>query len=379
MSYKIWAEETMERILSRLEKTAPQIGARFPHLSEGKEFDEKEPRWWTNGFWPGLLWLAYQQTGNEMFADIANKTEEKMDIVLDEFDLVDHDAGFMWLLSSGANYKFFKNAKSRQRLLKAASFLSARYNLKGSFIRAWNNVKGYAIIDCMMNLPLLYWASNEIDDPRFKYIAEAHANTALKYFIREDGSVNHIVEFDPYSGEFLCVRGGQGAAPDSAWSRGAAWALYGMALAYRHLKDEKYLDASKKVANFFITNLPDDLVAHWDFRVERNSDTPRDASATACAACGLLELAEHIGGVEGDNYKEKAYRILRSLTDNYSNLDNDTDQAILTHSTVSKPSNIGVNVGLIYADYFYVEAISRLMGNKDIFWYSEAKKEEGEV
>jgi len=379
MNYKDWATETMKRILSKLEKTAPAIGARFPHMSEGKEFDEQAPRWWTNGFWPGLLWIAYQQTQNEMYADMANEIEEKMDVVLDEFDLVDHDAGFMWLLSAGANYMLKKNDKSRRRLLKAASFLASRYNMKGNYIRAWNNVKGYAIIDCTMNLPLLYWASNEIDDPRFRYIAEAHAETVLKHFIREDGSVNHIVEFDPYEGGVVCVRGGQGNAPDSAWSRGAAWALYGTALAYRHLKDEKYLNACKKVANFFIANLPDDMVAHWDFRVDREEDTPRDASATACAVCGMLELADHIGGPEGENYRDKAYQILRSLTDKYSNLDNDADQAILTHSTVSKPANKGINVGLIYADYFYTEAISRLMGNKDLFWYSESKRVEDSV
>ncbi len=373
MNYKNWAEETMERILSKLEKTAEEIGPRFPHMSEGKEFDEKAPRWWTNGFWPGLLWIAYQQTKNEKYAEMANEIEEKMDVVLDEFDLVDHDAGFMWQLSAGANYLIKNNDKSRRRLLKAASFLAARFNLKGNFIRAWNNKKGWAIIDCSMNLPILYWASNELDDPRFRYIAEAHAETVIKYFIRDDGSVNHIVSFDPYTGEFIESVGGQGNAPDSAWSRGTAWALYGMALAYRQLKDEKYLAAAKRVANFFITNLPEDLVAHWDFRVEKECDTPRDASATACAACGLLELAEQIGGAEGENYREKAYHILRSLTDNYSNLDNDSDQAILTHCTISKPVNRGINVGLIYADYFYVEAISRLMGNKEIFWYSERK------
>ena len=148
---------------------------------------------------------------------------------------------------------------------------------------------------------------------------------------------------------------------------------------YRHLQDEKYLNACKKVANFFIANLPDDMVAHWDFRVDREEDTPRDASATACAVCGMLELADHIGGPEGENYRDKAYQILRSLTDKYSNLDNDADQAILTHSTVSKPANKGINVGLIYADYFYTEAISRLMGNKELFWYSESKRVEDSV
>ena len=370
MNYSGWAKSTMERILSKLEKTAPVIGARFPHVTNGGEFDEKLPHWWTNGFWPGILWLAYMQNKDEKYADIASKIEEKMDVVLDEFDLVDHDAGFIWMLSSGANYMLNGNKKSRTRLLKAASFLSSRFNLKGNFIRAWNTQTGWAIIDCTMNLPLLYWASNELNDPRFKYVAQAHIKTVLKYFVREDGSVNHIVSFDPESGKYIEPVSGQGAAKDSAWARGASWALYGLALAYRCFQDKEILEGCKKVADFFIANLPEDHVAHWDFRVERTPDTPRDTSAAACAACGLLELAEHIGGAEGDTYKEKAYLILRSLTDNYSNLDNDTDQALLFGGTGNFPAGIDINVGLIYGDYFYMEAISRLMGNEKIFWYS---------
>ena len=375
MNYHKWVEETMQRVIKKLEKTAPAIGPRCPHMTEGGDFNEEIISWWTNGFWPGLLWLMYQQTKNDIFKDIAVKVEENLDVVLNEYDRVDHDAGFIWLLSAGANYKFNGGAESRCRLLKAASFLASRFNHKGNFIRAWNGVdsEGLAIIDCCMNLPLLYWASNEIGDPRFRYIAKEHADTVLNHFIRDDGSVRHIVRFDIETGEYVKTLGGQGASPDSAWSRGTSWALYGLALAYKHLGDERYLAASKRVANFFIANLPDDMVAHWDFRVEKKEDTPRDTSATACAACGLLELSELVGGVEGANYKEKAYRIVRSLTDNYSNLDNDKDQALLFGATVHAPNNIGINVGLIYADYFYTEALSRFMGNKDVFWYSAPK------
>lgn len=375
MNYSQWAEETMQRIINKLDKTSVQIGARCPHKTDCGEFNEEGISWWTNGFWPGILWLAYILTKDEKYANIAKKVEENLDVVLDEFDRVDHDAGFLWLLSSGANYMLNNDAKSRCRLLKAASFLAARFNMKGHFIRAWNTEKGWAIIDCMMNLPLLYWASNELADPRFKFVAQEHIETVIKYFIRNDGSVNHIVTFDCETGEHLGSLGGQGAAPDSAWSRGTAWAIYGFALAYRHLGDERLLEVSKKVANFFVANLPEDMVAYWDFRVERNAKTPRDTSAAACAACGLLELYELVGGIEGENYREKAYLILRSLTDNYSNLDNDKDQAILFGGTINAPADYGIGVGLIYGDYFYMEAISRLMGNKEIFWYSYPKND----
>ena len=371
MNYEIWAQATIERIISKLNTTSDKIGAGFPHKTTGGAFNEEAPSWWTNGFWPGILWLAYIHTKDEKYSQIAMQVEEKLDEVLNDYDLLDHDVGFLWLLSSGADYMITKNKKSRNRLMKAASFLSSRFNLKGNFIRAWNHEKGYAIIDCMMNLPLLYLASRETDDVRFNHIAHAHAKTVLKYFIRPDGSVNHIVSFDNESGEFIEAVGGQGAGANSAWSRGAAWAIYGLALAYKYLGDEEMLMASKTVANFFVTNLPEDLVAHWDFRVERNAQTPRDTSAAACAACGMLELSLHLPKLEATVYREYAYRILKSLTDNYSNLDNDKDQALLHSGTGNAPKNKNINVGLIYGDYFYMEGISRLTGNEKIFWYNE--------
>lgn len=375
MTQKEWAQQTMNRILQKLEVTAPAIGARFPHMAEGAEYDEKTPSWWTNGFWPGMLWIAVQQTGKEEYAKMANEIEEKMDIVFEEFKNLDHDAGFLWLLSAGANYRLTHNPQSRLRLLKAASSLAARFNPKGGFIRAWNgeDVAGWAIIDCTMNLALLYRASCETKDPRFRHIADAHAETVLKYFIRPDGSSCHIVSFNPETGEYIEPIGGQGAGPDSAWSRGNAWALYGLALAYRHLKKEEYLVGCKRVANFFLANLPEDMVCHWDFRVERTPETPRDTSAAACAACGLLELAKHLPETEAAVYAEKAYLILRSLTENYSNLENE-NQALLREGTSHFPAGAGVRVGLIYGDYFYLEGISRLLGNEEIFWYSEEEK-----
>lgn len=372
MTYQKWAKQTMNLIMHKLKNTAPAIGVSFPHIADGAVYDNQAPDWWTNGFWPGILWIAFQQSGEKEYAKIANAIEEKMDTVLENFETLHHDVGFMWLLSSGVNYRLTQNSAARLRLIKAANILAARFNPKGNFIRAWNDAvhTGWAIIDCTMNLALLYRASAETKDPRFLHVAEAHADTVLKHFIRPDGSSCHIVSFDPKNGEYLETFGGQGAAPDSAWSRGNAWALYGLALAYRHLKKEEYLTVCKRVANFFLTNLPEDYVPHWDFRVPRTAKTPRDTSAAACAACGLLELAKHLPETEAQVYTEKAVLILRSLTDNYSNLGN-TNQAILREGTSNLPADAGIRVGLIYGDYFYMEAISRLCGNDDIFWYSK--------
>lgn len=367
---KAWASKTMDRILAKLHKTMPEIGASFPHVSAEGKYDNEDIHWWTNGFWPGILWLAYQHTEDEAFVDTAKEIEEKLDQAIDEFYELHHDVGFMWQLSSGAHNKFFPNEKSKLRMIKCASILASRFNLKGNFIQAWNNELGWAIVDCTMNLPLLCWASAETGNPRYRHFAEAFAKTVADRFVRKDGSVNHILSFDPDTGEFIESIGGQGAAPDSAWSRGASWALYGLALMYRHSGDEHFLTAAKNVAHFFIANLPEDYVAHWDFRVPRNEDTPRDTSAAACAACGMLEIAKHVSDSEKAFYETAAKRTLVSLTDNYSNLDND-NQEILTCGTGHFPANSNVNVGLIYGDYFYMEGISRLAGNDDILWYSQ--------
>lgn len=367
--HKEWAQQTMKRITDKLAVTVKEIGPRFPHAAKEREYDERNASWWTNGFWPGILWLAYQYTNDETFSSVACEVEEKLDEVLDGYVDVDHDAGFLWMLSAGANYKITGNQASRIRLLKAASYLSSRFNIKGGFIRAWSGAVGASIIDCTMNLTLLYWASNELGDPRFFHVAQEQLNTVLNCFMRPDGSVNHVLLFDPDNGELLEALRGQALSPDSAWSRGTAWALYGLALAYRHLHSEEYLSGCKRVANFFLANLPENMVAHWDFRAERTPETPRDTSAAACAACGLLELSQHLPGAEGRVYAEKAYLILQSLTDQYSNLDNDS-QALLCGGAGHVPANSDVNVGLIFGDYFYVEGISRLLGNQEIFWYS---------
>lgn len=372
---RLWAEETMKHILKKLENTAPNIGASFPHVSKTGTYND-EPFSWVSGFWPGILWLAYQQTGKAEYAQYAAEIETKLDIILDGFDMVEHDTGFMWQLSAGANYRLTGNEDSRRRCMKAASFLASRFHLKGNYIQAWNREPGWAIVDCTMNLAQLYWASKEIDNPRFAQIADAHAQTVLEYIVRPDGSTNHIVSFEPESGEYIGPLGGQGNAADSAWARGAAWAIYGLALCYHFTENPSYLDGAKRVCHFFTANLPEDYVAHWDFRVERLSDTPRDTSAAACAACGMLEIAKHVPECEKAFYENTAQRILQSLTKNYSNLQDDSRQELLRGGTGNFPAGVNINVGIIYGDYFYMEAISRLLGNDNIFWYENQKAKE---
>ncbi|GGF75887.1 glycosyl hydrolase family 88 [Paenibacillus albidus] len=369
-----WVEEAWSRALDKTKRNSLRIGAEFPHASQGGKYVLEQPFWWTAGFWPGQLWLLYNESRDESLRSIAEACEQRLDAVLDEYVRLDHDLGFMWTLTSVASYKLLGHEVSRVRALKAANYLAARFNLKGNFIRAWNpwyegeDNRGYAIIDCAMNMPLLFWASGVSGDPRYRHIAEAHMDTVVKHFIRPDGSVYHIVRFDPDTGAFIEGIGGQGYAADSAWSRGTAWAIYGLTLAYHHTGRVEYLHTAQQVAHFFLARLPEDHVPQWDFRAPDDSRQLRDSSAGACAASGLLLLADKIGGVEGSVYREPAVRMLESLYRGYGTWDNDDEEGLIRSGTSNYPAGQNIDVPLIYGDFFYVEGLARLKGKGPFYW-----------
>lgn len=370
-SYEQWVNRAWERIVEKIGRTSRRIGATFPHASKNGTYDAMRPSWWTAGFWPGLLWLIYRETGDERLKSIAEECERLLDGPLHQA-IVHHDVGFIWILTAVANYKITGSEESKRRALIAAGQLAGRYNARGRFIRAWHdtaqqNRAGWSIIDTMMNIALLYWATETTADPRFKHIAVDHADTVLREFIRPDGSTHHIVCFDPETGARLEARAGQGHSPDSAWSRGTAWALYGMAISYAYTREDRFLQAAKRVAHFFIANLPADRVPYWDFRVPAGEGTPRDSSAGACAACGLIELSKLVPPAESALYFDAAVKILQSLYENYSSWDAD-EEALLLHATGSAPSGANVDVPLIYGDYFFVEGIAKLRDRRSMFW-----------
>ena len=286
-----WADAAWTQAAEKIAQVSAAIGPAFPHVASRGKYDRAPAHWWTAGFWPGLLWLIYRETKEARLRTIAEQCEVQLDEVIWDFDHLWHDVGFMWSLSSVARYKLTGAEDSRRRALLAASVLAARFNLRGRFIRAWNGDRtGWAIIDCLMNLPLLYWAGGCLKDPRFTYFAMEHADTVLRHFVRENGSCRHIVNFDPQTGEVVEVLAGQGYSAESSWARGAAWALYGLALSYRYTHEARYLEAAKRVAGHFLAHLPADGIPYWDFAAPITADTPRDSSAAACAASGLLEL-----------------------------------------------------------------------------------------
>ncbi len=330
---------------------------------------------WTAGFWGGLNWLLYNQTKNEDYLKTAKASEVLMDDGLKKFSDLHHDVGFMWHILTGASYRLTGDPASRTRTLYAATTLMSRYVLCGEhgFIRAWNGgAENLSIIDCLMNLPLLYWASREVGDDRFDRIAREHVEMALVDHLRPDGSVVHVANHNRETGEAVDNGCGQGYAKGSSWSRGQAWALYGFTLAYIHLGDKRYLDAAKRVANYFIANCCDDWLPRVDFRAP-SEPVYYDATAGAIASCGLIELAKLLPENEGGMYMNGAINMLKALDKNFTNYDTECDN-MLGFGTMRYPvdgltlAQAGVHVSIIYGDYFFTEAILKLLGNEFLPW-----------
>lgn len=274
----------------------------------------------------------------------------------------------MWNISSGMDYRITGDETQRNRFLIAANHLMGRFNVDAGFLRAWNggdNVKGWAIIDCMMNIPLLYRASEEVGDKRFSMVANIHADKTMKYHVRQDGSCNHINEYNPDTGEFIKSHTGQGYAEDSSWSRGQAWGLYGFALAYKYTKKMEYLDTAKKIAHYFISCVrQSNWIPLCDFK-QPKEDKLYDTTAGACAACGLLEIADFVPENEKELYVDAAQNMLYALEKQCDW--SQTEDSILQNGT--EAYSRGHHMPIIYGDYFFAEGIYRLMGfDTEILW-----------
>ncbi len=378
---RAWAEEVFKKIDKKMSAMTIRSRDKIPDgVTEDGFHKEKSITWWTNGFWGGLNWLLYNYTGNENYMLAAKSNEKKMDGAFLRFNELHHDVGFMWHILSGASYKLTGDKDSRTRNLYAATTLFSRFVMdeNGSgFIRAWNGAWGknpvvnWTIIDCLMNLPLLYWASDELDDDRFKRIAMKHADMAINCHLRPDGSVVHIVEHNRQDANVVeKTHAGQGSEVGSSWSRGQAWALYGFVISYIHTKEERYLNAAKQVANYFIANCCDDWLPRVDFRAPAEP-VMYDTSAGACAACGLIELAKLLPENEGGMYMNGAVNMLRAM-EKCCNFDPENDH-MLDFGTVRFPvdgdlKKAEVHVSIIYSDYFYTEAILKLLGDEFFAW-----------
>jgi len=360
---KNWLNTTIRKLDEKMQYSVQKAREvdYIPYSTENGQWMENSIHSWTNGFWPAAMWQMYFMTQRQTYRDEAVRTEKMLDRALSSFRELSHDVGFMWLIQSGVHYAVEKNEDSYDRTLFAAYMLASRYNPFG-FIRAWNNPgrEGWAIIDCMMNLPLLYWASKVTGDVRFKLIAMHHADTTLEHIVRQDGSCNHIVCFDPLTGGFLDNPGGQGYASGSSWSRGQAWGLYGFTLSYLLSGKKDYLNAAKKIAGYFIANIGDDYIPRCDFRQPPHPDV-KDTAAGAIAASGLLELCPLIPSCDAKLYYDAAIHMLRTMDTSCMDWENN-NPALLTKCTGSYHDIQTRHITMNYADYFFIEAINKLCG-----------------
>lgn len=376
-----WLSEAVEKITQKMDWVSDKTKEKIPYTTKEGTYDDRSIEnpsgniadglsWWTNGFWGGMMWLMHHETGLDKYKEIAQISEQKLDQAFIDFDGLHHDVGFMWLPTSVANYKVTGNKQSLKRAMHAANLLAGRFNLAGGFIRAWNDLedsdtRGWAIIDCMFNIPLLYWASEVTNDPRFKQIAIKHADTVMNTFVRPDGSVHHIVEFDPFQGGVVKTYGGQGYENGSSWTRGQTWGLYGFMMSYRHTGKEEYLQTAKRIAHYFIANIPASGIIPVDFR-QPSEPRLEDDTAAAIAACGLIEIANAVGIHEQELYMQAAIKLLRTLDEKRSDWSKDND-AILQYGSAAYHNN-SHHHPIIYGDYYFIEAIFKLKGNDLYLW-----------
>lgn len=318
---------------------------------------------WCNGFWPGILWYAYEYTGNDSIKHEAEKFTEPLKF-LSETPAYDHDLGFLVFCSYGNAYRLTKNPEYKKVILDTADSLATLFNPNVGTILSWpRNVEMYGghntIMDNMINLEMLFWASKNGGDKKLYDIAVSHAEKTMKYHFREDATSYHVAVYDTISGDFLYGCTHQGYADSSMWARGQAWAIYGYTVVYRETRDKRFLDFAQKVTDVYLSRLPEDYVPYWDFDDPSIPNAPRDASAACVVASALLELSSYVADDKAEEYKNAAVKMLESLSSG-AYQSRDAKPSFLLHSVGHKPAGSEIDASIIYADYYYIEALLRL-------------------
>ncbi|MGD9143937.1 MAG: glycoside hydrolase family 88 protein [Anaerolineae bacterium] len=373
----MWTPSTDQRAaledsLARIRRHHGAFGTQFPIVGEGIRYQLSENNHWLAGFWTGLLWLAYAATGDEDLKAHAGSLLSTFRERLEKRVHITHDLGFLYSLSARAQWEMSGDEGARQLALQAAGELVQRYRPAGRYIQAWGEVGdpeegGRTIIDTMMNLPLLFWASGQTGDPVYQRAAQDHAETSRKYLVRPDGASYHTFFFDQASGQPLGPRTHQGYADDSLWARGQAWAIFGFAVAADWCQDEELLDASRRAARRFMAELPPDGVPTWDLRLPGDAPRYRDSSAGAIAASGLLRLARLVAGEEREQFHRSALTLLNALVANCFETEPE-GQGLLRDGTYHAHKGWGVEEYFICGDYFFQEVLLALEGGAPDFW-----------
>lgn len=337
---------------------------RFPKTFDAQtgKHETSGSGWWCSGFYPGTLLYLYEQTRDAVLYNEALRMLALLE--KEQFNTGTHDLGFMMYCSFGNALQIAPQDRYKEILVNSAKSLATRFNPKVGCIRSWNSKPSdfLVIIDNMMNLELLFWATRQTGDSSFYNIAVTHANTTTKNHFRPDYSSWHVVNYDPVTGAVQQKRTAQGVADESAWARGQVWGLYGYIVTYRETKDRAYLEQAKKIAAFLLNhpNMPMDKIPYWDFNVPGIPDALRDASAAAILASALLELCRYTDADSSRLYFYVAESILRTLSsDTYKAKPGTNGGFILQHGVGHKPAGTEVDVPLTYADYYFVEAMKR--------------------
>lgn len=332
----------LEFAIERTGENARRLTA-FPHTTHQGRWDQSPHGRWTGGHWVGLLWIGYLLTRKEQWADDAAAWARRLESRCR--DTSTHDMGFLFEPSFVRGWSITRDPYYRGIALQAAESLLTRYRRHGQYIRAWDHGRdGRAIIDTIMNLSLLFWADQS-------EIAITVADTILREHVRSDGSTYHVVDFDPATGRVIQRGTHQGWSAESCWSRGQAWAIYGFCRTYAWTREQRFLSAAQRVADYFLRRLPPDRLPPWDF--DAPSGGLRDTSAAAIAASGLLDLNRAVGG-----YGKAAQEILQALSGCLADSESD---GILLHGAANVPQSDAVDESLIYGDYYFVEALCKTL------------------
>jgi len=319
--------------------------------------------WWTSGFFPGSLWYIYEYTKDTAILHFAQKFSNRIES--EKYTTNNHDVGFMLYCSFGNGYRITHDQSYPEILITASNSLLTRYRPEIKSIQSWDKNNLYncpVIIDNMMNLEMLFWASKFTKDTKYRDIGVNHANTTIKNHFRKDYSSYHVIDYDLTDGHIIKKVTNQGCADESAWARGQAWGLYGFTMCYRETKDRRYLAQANNIATFILNhpNLPTDKVPYWDFNAPKIPNEPRDASAAAIIASALIDLSAYTDKKTAELYRNTSEQILRSLSSPAYLAKSGTNGGfLLMHNVGNMPKNSEIDTPLSYADYYFLEALFR--------------------
>lgn len=373
--------KALETCTRQILHNMPRFGHHFQSPScENMFYTTMENVGWTTGFWTGEIWLAYEFCKDEILKEAAMwQCKSFYERMVNRVSINHHDMGFLYTPSCVAAYKLTKDEQAKEAAIMAAENLLSRFRHKGNFIQSCGepHEEFYyrMIVDCLMNIPLLYWATEVTGDERYKEAADKHFLTTYRLVFREDGSTVQVMHFDVETGVFTRNRTNQGYSNDSTWARGQAWAIYGPALVYRYSRLPECIDMFCKAADYFVENLPEDGLPYFDLIFKEGAQWPRDSSAAAIAVCGMLEMAKYLDDEKAQHYKTYAKKLAKVLYDQCLVSDPKLSNGLLLHGTYcfvteynTQSKCRGVDQCSSFGDYFFMEALTRLHGDWGVYW-----------